>query len=346
MLWTFFFACADPTASLRETLEAEGVQVLEIVVGEGSLSWIGRKGGAFCRGERGGSSRSLLFWSQTSSISTEICDTEGAMEDEYLCRRERDPSSCLEAAFRRYKREEPAALGGFVEACGLGSAVACRDVGIIKLEGQLGLEADPVASLPWFERGCELGDGQGCRLRGEQLAKESPPGCETAARAWFEKGTSAGDAMSFNEIGFLEDHCPNGDKAAARRAFGAACEGGEPIGCRNQAMLLDKGAGGPADPKAAADLHERACRATERIADSCVDAGFFRYAHDAEAVALELFRLGCDSGAAVGCRNAAVVLRDSRTAKDPKGAREMFERACSGGDAPSCREIGAPMPGR
>ena len=208
------------------------------------------------------------------------------------------------------------------------------------------IEADPVASLPWFERGCELGDGQGCRLRGEQLAKESPPGCETAARAWFEKGTSAGDAMSFNEIGFLEDHCPNGDKAAARRAFGAACEGGEPIGCRNQAMLLDKGAGGPADPKAAADLHERACRATERIADSCVDAGFFRYAHDAEAVALELFRLGCDSGAAVGCRNAAVVLRDSRTAKDPKGAREMFERACSGGDAPSCREIGAPMPGR
>ena len=117
-------------------------------------------------------------------------------------------------------------------ACGKGSAEACKNLGVMMRDGQLGTR-DPKRASELFEKACPDDSGA----------------CNEIALA-YERGAGV-----------------TKDLTKALSFYAAACDGGASLGCMNYGIALRDGKGLPAkDPKKAREAFLRACQAGEQRA--------------------------------------------------------------------------------
>ena len=139
----------------------------------------------------------------------------------------------------------------------------------------------------------------------------------------------AGDAEACNSAGVIADTAGQLPGAATR--FGAACDLGNALGCRNLGYVL--GRMESPDLKASLAAHSKACDLSDgrgceaaaevslKLGDSAAELGFYRRA--------------CDAGYPMGCGNLGVTL----TAASPTDWAAVFDahdRGCTVGWDQSC----------
>jgi TPR repeat protein len=180
-------------------------------------------------------------------------------------------------------------------------------------------------AAPWFLKGCELGDADGCQEYGEaqaglhndHLAADGyARACKLGDRAscHFLAAILFGDpATSAEAAAVLEQNCA--------RDFGASCTAG--------AVAFAPLLGPMADCKRAAPLAEKTCRFREAWACAVSDA--CKLATDSErAGAVARLRTACDRKVAIACLYWA----DAQTpsSAEPGQVRSAYETACRRGE--------------
>ena len=97
----------------------------------------------------------------------------------------------------------------------------------------------------------------------------------------------------------------NKDYDKAFESFKKACDGGDMDGCRNLAIMYEKGKGVEEDFSKAAQLYKKACDGGE--VRGCVGLGvMYTKGNGVEkdlGKAAELFKKACDGGEMLGCHN-------------------------------------------
>jgi TPR repeat protein len=231
-----------------------------------------------------------------------------------------------------------AALRG--RACDGGVASACTALGAEAVAR--GVESD--AALFALERGCELGDAEGCHRLGLAYAHGVGGAPDPAgARGWFARGCTLGSAAScqarkLDPEALLES---GGEAGGARRAeLARDCDGGRAGACADLARRLAAGEGGPKDPRGAAVRHVQACELG--VGESCVAAG--RAYLDGRGVRRDAARArrhyerACSAGLGRGCTGIGLVLARGRKS-DVRGALRHYAEGCRLEDGAGCANV-------
>jgi TPR repeat protein len=235
-------------------------------------------------------------------------------------------------------------------ACEGGDGKACDTYGVALDNGTGGLKKDSAAALTWFLKGCDAKYGNAC-VNGATLAASSRlklEGGQAQALGLAQKGCELGEAEGCNTAGVALDNgegVPEDSKAAAV-LFKKACDGKFALGCRNLALLKKKGRGVEKDLPAALALYEQAC--TLGSGGACNTLGVaYDNAEGVEqdsAKAYKLFAKACAAEDGEGCLNQAVLTRNGRgTAKDPAAAVPLLGRGCEAGEERACDEYGVEL---
>jgi TPR repeat protein len=155
----------------------------------------------------------------------------------------------------------------------------------------------------------------------------------------------AGSAKSCVFLGFLYAKA-NGvakDEAKAAKLFGRACDGGEAIGCTRLGVMYSLGTGVEEDFAKAATLYRQGCDAGDARGCSNLGqiyvVGKFESAHPGE-----IFRAPCEGGREFGCifmmGDEVGPHKAGGFEKDDAQAAVLYRKACDGGDAPGCGNLG------
>ncbi len=112
--------------------------------------------------------------------------------------------------------------------CDKGDAVACSSIGRQTAYGTYGRAKDPAAAIPFYEKGCELGDPHGC----------------------LELGV-----MYMYGRGVEEDH------SLAQQLFEGACDEGASNACHYLGNYHERGEHVPKDLQRAKEYYDKACAA-------------------------------------------------------------------------------------
>jgi TPR repeat protein len=136
---------------------------------------------------------------------------------------------------------------------------------------------------------------------------------------------------------------------APKRAIellGAACNGGELLGCTYLGFIRHKGAGETAvDLERAAQLYDQACKGGEMGGCSnlgvLLEAGFGDTVAD-QARAAQLYDQACKGGEMGGCSNLGVLLEAGfgDTVADQARAAQLYDQACNSGEMAGCSNLG------
>ncbi|MHA1565843.1 MAG: tetratricopeptide repeat protein [Alphaproteobacteria bacterium] len=206
-------------------------------------------------------------------------------------------------------------------------------------------EAQKAREQPRFARACEGGDARACydlgsKLRyGEGLTED-----KARAQALFDQACQLGDANScyYAASMFAAGEGAALDKVRARALYDQACDGGDATSCYYAGLMFSAGDGGAQDKKRARVLSDLACKggvargcgATSSAAASKVPSPSM----SARQVTLDQ---GCRAGKATYCTALGFVFYngDQGVSQDKARARELFERACKGGDAAGCNNL-------
>ncbi len=190
--------------------------------------------------------------------------------------------------------------------CSAGHGGSCAMLAVMYRDGT-GVKKDWGKAAKLGQAACDKDVSAGCRvaaaakLDGKGIDKD-----KTAALALLDKACLAGDGAGCVELGVakLADKKLAGD---AQYAFRRACYGGgEFDGCAWLGTLYVEGKGGmSASPKVGAKFLEKGCK--EGSARACASLG-------------ELYKAG------------------KGVDKDPAKAKEMFAKACNGGDDKACKQ--------
>jgi TPR repeat protein len=162
------------------------------------------------------------------------------------------------------------------QACELGDAAACSDLGVLYALGRGVAQSDERAAA-LARRACEQGSAIACSNQGALLAEGAAP-------------PSAGEGRDALDARIL-------------RLFRTACDAGVPEGCANLGTALDAGKLAARDVRAAARAHRRACDAGLALAChrlAALVAGRPEVAPDLGATALEA--RACRAAVAPACR--------------------------------------------
>ena len=158
---------------------------------------------------------------------------------------------------------------------------------------------------------CQNGDTPSCTALGlvRLLALEASPNTAYASRL-FEGACSAGDGAACNDLGVMHARGLGFpvDVERGETLYALACDHADLIGCANLATARSWGSDAP-------DVIAKASMAVE---NACLSA-----AHPRACAALGILRA-----------------RGSTVAQDEKLAAELFDKACSGGDALACEQLG------
>jgi len=159
-----------------------------------------------------------------------------------------------------------AALDNFVQACELGVAIGCRDAGwVLRNRDEM---VDAERSMSFYELGCELGEGESCRVLGRMLE-----GGET------DQGR---------------------DQSGALEAYRLGCDIGDQWSCLYAAYILNSGPNSLRNPSEARGIYSDLCdlaESTAPVARACLALGELRIDGNMSpanlALAAEAFSLGC-----------------------------------------------------
>lgn len=151
--------------------------------------------------------------------------------------------------------------------------------------------------------------------------------------------TDAGPACShYAERLLAESGTSTEAYARAARQLEAACLAEDPHGCAGYGLLFDAGRGLRRSPQRAVELYEPACAAEVGLA--CRQLGLRRDASSAKGdrqVAHDLFEKACTLGDGPGCKELASFVERGRVGRaDVPRALALYTRACELGDGHGC----------
>jgi TPR repeat protein len=242
--------------------------------------------------------------------------------------------------------------------------------------------ADARRAVTLFAQACATGDGEGCRLAGDQLAGRD----RALARAAYDKGCAAHDALSCARSAQGADatralalhlqaceleHAPScvdaaarlvagrggpADPARARQLLDPPCQGGDGAACQALALLLARATGGPRNWGEAIALHRKACGLGQRAACAAADKlerhpPDWHCATEAACARLCAEKLGrsCTRLADLTAgRQATEALATADPVVTCEDVDEAYEQGCDAGDGAAClrRGHGASAPER
>jgi hypothetical protein len=210
--------------------------------------------------------------------------------------------------------------------------------------------------LGLLERGCELGDADGCfgvamALRSKPSAAPDGPGVAAALRkatVLYDEDCGRAVAKSCTSAGFLYLRGPDVTSAQeGMRRLERGCALGDWIACTAGANRYRKGDGVPRDLTRAARLHGRACERHGSASDCCF-AGTLQLDPSSESAsqpALTYLARACEAGAIQACVTAWALGHGASGALQE--AAQAVARAC---DWPSkgadCSDPCSPLPSR
>jgi TPR repeat protein len=238
--------------------------------------------------------------------------------------------------------DEERALKLSSDACDAGVAPACTNAATLELEGETAERA-----ISRYERGCRLGDAEGCVSLGMlHFGGNYPFSNPPSSFRWFLRGCAAGSAAACGDLALSYEHGlgvgQDGPRAAVLAT--AACESGEPLFCSNAGVLYLQGAVIKQDLPRARGFFERACAGKSPL--GCANLGLLYEAGQGVSQdfrrAVELYRQACEGGSGLGCRRLGIALEAALgQPRDFKLAAQAYDQGCELGDAGSCSALGA-----
>lgn len=191
-------------------------------------------------------------------------------------------------------------------ACSLGHAVGCSNLAGL-LRGGAGKLSQPSRAVGLYDRSCTLGFAEAC----------------SAVASIYAEGKLVPV-----------------DLAKARTMYDQACARRDAYGCFTAGMFASDGRGGPRSPEAAGERFDQAC--TLGHATACFNAGVLLYrergarpGENERAVAY--FGRACEGQQPAGCLRLGIAsLHGHGCEPDAAAAKDLFDRACQGGDSDGC----------
>ncbi len=266
-------------------------------------------------------------------------------------------AACAQYGYLLMSAESPDAVKVLEDACDRRSGAACAHLGYLYAIGKI-VAKDDLRSLQFYTRGCSAGDAQGCynqalmRDHGRGLAMSA-----TSAAPAYEQACLEGVSSACTNLGFLYERGRGVMRDVVRAAGfyrrgceGTACQAGDVRGCVNLGNAYRDGIGIEKNPSLAAETFRKACASKPAAPGSddeearlrgCVLLGALEISGLGVPKNIEagLARSldGCNRGDAYGCFNAAALhaFRDDFVA-----AASFYRKACDGGDAEACYELG------
>ncbi len=123
------------------------------------------------------------------------------------CHSDKDAASCADLALMCAKgeglpKDDKKALGFYMSACDLGSALGCNQAGM-RLEDGIGATKDDVAAVSLYQKACDGGRSEGCTnlarmyANGWGVSKDDPKAADL-----FQRACNLGDASGCSNLGF------------------------------------------------------------------------------------------------------------------------------------------------
>ena len=233
-------------------------------------------------------------------------------------------------------------------ACDSGYAEGCSRLGEISLRASDVIElAD---GIEFLQRGCLLGDIEGCILLGKLYADGvSGAGISiekdlVQAREIFTNTCNQG--VGFGCYQQAKTHDAENDFQQARRLYQQGCEKRHSESCLILARRFQYGKGGQVDIPAAISFYKSGCALGEK--QSCEQLGDF-YASGERVekdlrFALSQYQQACYFGSGKGCYLAGKMIREGGIDEaDPTQALSFFQKGCDLKEAQACAESGSAL---
>ncbi len=118
--------------------------------------------------------------------------------------------------------------------CRQDTASSCTHVGVQHAFGTFGRVKNPAAAIPFLEKGCQGGDGNGCHELGVMFEYGRGVAADPArARAEYAKGCQGHVARSCTRLGdlFSQGRHVTADPAKAKHYYSLACAAGAEPSC-------------------------------------------------------------------------------------------------------------------
>jgi TPR repeat protein len=158
---------------------------------------------------------------------------------------------------------EAAGASAAPSTCEYNNPAGCYALGMELAFGSGGAVDEPGARAS-FQKACQGGHVYGCVMLGILLqSKGNEKYCRVLDVELQRKACDKGEGEACIQLGRLLDHSfaldVTRDDAAARRAYEAACDDDQALGCTSAARMWSKGQGGPRDKAKARQFMKRAC---------------------------------------------------------------------------------------
>ncbi|HTR54265.1 MAG TPA: tetratricopeptide repeat protein [Kofleriaceae bacterium] len=234
--------------------------------------------------------------------SIELLQRACKQGDAMACRHTAD----LLASGESLPADIPRAVELFGHSCDAGLGTACSYLGAL-VEAGRGITADHARALTLFERACDAGYARGCQNLAIALTRDGKPEQVTRALALLGDGCAAGDLTSCTDLAVVlaQGAPPPADLARAVAAMERACTPKHPAACGGLGLLLVTGIG----------VHRDETRGVKLLHDACDGDD------DNACNVLANYDLAMATSGGFG---AVLVAR---------------QKACTGGDGGSCREL-------
>jgi TPR repeat protein len=265
--------------------------------------------------------------------------------------------ACAARGHALMTEQSPDAVPVLRKACDGGSGAGCAHLAYLYAEAIL-VPRDEIRAMELYTRACSLGDRRGCYSMGvfHDVGRGASSNHARAAAA-YEEACNDGVSMACTDLGFLYERGRGviADPSRAADLFRRGCEGSpcEPAnlrGCVNLGDAYRDGIGVTQDDARAAEIFRTTCAASVDPQDTtgqkarlraCVLFAAFQISGRGipqdEAAGLRASKEGCDKGDPVGCFNVAL---NHASRENYILAAAFFDRACEGGDAGGCYELG------
>jgi TPR repeat protein len=211
-------------------------------------------------------------------------------------------------------------------------------------------------AIELLDRSCTLGHAVGCsNLAGLMRGGAGGLGEPSRAVNLYDRSCTLGFAEACSAVGsiYAEGKLVAADLTRARAMYDQACAHRDAYGCFTAGMFASEGRGGVRSPEAAGERFDQACALGH--ATACFNAGVLLYRErgarpgENERAAV-YFKRACDGQQPAGClRLGIATLHGHGLVADPQLARDLFDRACTGGEADGCaaaRQLAGARKGR
>lgn len=246
----------------------------------------------------------------------------------------------------RYGAPDPArGLKLLQRACDAAEQLACRNLAWLFLNRNSSVLSRR-EGMRLLTESCEKGFATACGDLGSLSVRGlGVPRDERYGALRLQTACSQGSVESCADLGLLLLTAATLERDAGRAAplLEYACEGGSMQACATAGALLAQSSDGSRVLRGHA-LMRRACAAS--IGTSCNDWGLahaegWGMARDLRQAAL-LFYQACGAHEVSGCASYAELMQtgEGGVPKDPRGAVELFSKACSQGSFRACHGVG------